>query len=260
MTWTQSLVISVREGCVKNFHRASLILGLIGAGTAVGIWFYQHFANPSEQAAVTHREVATRVLAEYLAAHYPGKAALVMSNPFRQKKGQPKQIYVFEEAGIRGLRKGFSKPAIFRVVFPELRAECYQNPQSIYVDPKTTTPLSYLVAENSFNVLAQQNPDCEIIISLIGLPVGLKQTELWRKSGAPRFALLLPDWRTLGDSEMVRAAFQSGKLIAAVLNKPGAPPEDARSDADVRTEFEKRFLLVTVENIDQLRRAYPKLF
>src|SRR6185436_169740 len=125
MTWTQSLVISVREGCVKNFHRASLILGLIGAGTAVGIWFYQHFANPSEQAAVTHREVATRVLAEYLAAHYPGKAALVMSNPFTQKKGQPKQIYVFEEAGIRGLRKGFSKPAIFRVVFPELRAECY---------------------------------------------------------------------------------------------------------------------------------------
>src|SRR2546422_112991 len=73
MTWTRSPDISVREGRVKNFRRSILIPVLIGAGTGLGLWFYQHFANPTRRVAVAHREIATQVLAEYLAAHYPGQ-------------------------------------------------------------------------------------------------------------------------------------------------------------------------------------------
>src|SRR5262249_37322780 len=153
--------------------------------------------------------------------------------------------------------KGFGNAGQLRVVFPELRSEFNQNPQSVYIDPKTTTPLSYLVAENSFGALAKQSPDCEIIISLIGLPVGVTRSEIWRNASGLKFALLLPDWRVLGDRETVRSVFKAGKILAAVLNKPNAPPENAPVGSDVKTEFEQRFLLVTPENIDELCKAFP---
>ena len=245
---------------MKNSLWPISILLLLALGARFGVWTYRHYAYGTRKAALTHREVATRVLAEYVASHYPGKRALVMSNPFTQKKGQPNQIYSYEEAGINGLRKGFGNAANLKVVFPDLRPEFTRNPQAVYIDPKTTTPLSYLVTENSFGDLAKQNPECQIIISLIGLPLGVKQSEIWRNAGGPGFALLLPDWRVLGDPETVRDAFKSGKIIAAVMNKPGAPPENSPLGADVRAEFDKRFLLATPENLDQLYNAFPKLF
>lgn len=204
--------------------------------------------------------MATRVLAEYVAAQHPGKRVLVISNPFTRERGHSPQIYAYEEAGIAGLRKGLGNAQPMKVVFPALRPEVGRKPGSVYVDPKTTTPLSFLVAEDAFDALAKENSDFDIVVSLIGLPVNVSRAGIWQNPAGPKFALLLPDLRFIGQPEAVRAAIKSGKIVGAVLKKPGAPPEATPVDGDYKSEFAKRFVLATTETVDQLLQVYPQLF
>ncbi len=212
-------------------------------------------------APLNQRELATQFLAEYLADRYPGKKAIVLSNPFSLKPGQPREIYQFEKAGLRGLRRGFGdKLHIEAVVFPELKAEFYTNRHAVHIDPATTTPLSYVVADDSLDKLATQHPGAEIIISLIGLPAKVVQSETWSPANPRKFGLLLPDLRLVGEPSAIVAAIRSRKIAAIVLNKPGAPSEDQPLGHDRKMEFERRFLLVTPETVEQYLRAYPRLF
>lgn len=241
--------------------RKSILLTLalvLGVGA---FWWWYKQRNPSGyRPALSSREIATRVLAEYLVQVSPHSKALVIGNPFTLRRGQAPEIYAFERAAIGGLQQGFGTPDRVKVVHPELRPEFLQQPESVWVDPKTTTPLSFLVAENAFDQLIQQNPDYELIVSLIGLPVNLRECRFWQQNGRPSVALLLPDWRMIGSAEAVREAFRSGKLVAAVMSKPGAPTEEPAKGSPDRAEFDLRFWLVTKDNIDELVTSHPKLF
>ena len=44
-----------------------------------------------------------------------------------------------------------------------------------------------------------------------------------------------------------------------VMNKPGAPDSRAPVSSDPQ-EFDKRFILVTADNIDETMRTYPQVF
>jgi hypothetical protein len=207
------------------------------------------------------RELATQFLGQYLAFHYPGKHAIVLSNPFTTQPGHPREIYQYEEAGLRGLRRGLGKAVpIEQVVFPDLRPEALKDPHSVAVDHNTTTPLSYLVADDALDKLARQHPGAEILVSLIGLPANVRLTETWKTSNPRKLALLLPDLGMVGKRSAIRDTVKSGKIAAMVLNKPGAPPEDHPLGKDLQREFDQRFLLVTPETVDLCLQAYPRLF
>ncbi len=233
---------------------AAALLGFIGIRS-------NFFRLGPRGIALTERELATEVLGQYLARHYPGKKVLVLSNPFTQQKGQRKEIYQFEEAGLRGLRRGLGQRLVVEaVVFPELRPEFFQDPSSAYIDPRTTTPLSYLMAEGALDAVWRRHPGAELIVSLIGLPVNLKQTEAWRNPNGPKFALLLPDLRMVGDQETVREALEARKIAAIILKRPHAPAEDLPLGKDLQKEFAERYFLVVPETADPLLKQYPRLF
>jgi hypothetical protein len=211
--------------------------------------------------ALQSREIATQVLAEYLNKLSPQPKALVFSNPFVLRPDQSAEIYAFETAELRGLQKGFGSPDAVKVVYPDLRPELLQRPQSVFIDPKTTTPLSFLVAEDAFDQLAQRNPGFDLVVTLIGLPVNVRQSSLWQQTSKTRFALLLPDWRIIGSPDAIREAFTSGKIAAAIVNRPGSAPDDRPVAGDeYQAAFESRFILVTKDNLEQLLRKYPHMF
>jgi len=236
---------------------ALLFVALVAAGFA--LWF---FLKPDPQGnAVRVREIATRGLAEHLARTHPGKKALIVSNPFTERKDTAKAIVEMEQAGIRGLRGGFGQSvSMAAIAFPELKPEARENPRALLTDVETSTPLSYLMTPGAFDQLASKHPDSEIIVSLIGLPLEIARCEVWKAAGPPRFALLLPDLKVIGDAVAVIGAMKSGKLAAFVLVRPGAPGDDTTPGRDLKAEFEKRFLLVTAENVEQVLQAHPKLF
>jgi hypothetical protein len=245
------------KGRLKLGAAILLVILSLGLVEAQFHWLQKLFG----QEPVGQRELATYQLGRYLAAHYSGKKAIVFSNPFSQRSGQPREVYAFEKAGLRGLQRGLGTALpIEQVVFPEVKPEFFSNRHAVFIDAATTTPVSYVVTSNAWDSLAQQHPNAEILISLIGFPANVRQTRIWQLNDPHRFALLLPDLRMVGNQAAIREALRTGKIAAMVINKPGAPPEDQPLGKDLQMEFDQRFLLVTPETLDQYLRAYPKLF
>ena len=241
---------------MKRFGPLILLAGILLAGA---LWF---FLRPDpHQDALGARALATRGLAEHLARTFPGQRALVLANSFSREKGMARGTVDMEEAGLRGLRAGFGQRVVLEAVaFPELKPGALENPRALLMDGATTTPLSYLVTDEAFDQLARQHPACELIVSLIGLPAELERVECWRAPGRPWFALLLPDLRIIGDAAAVRSAMQSGKLAAFVCPRPGASDTPVSMGEDFAAAFEKRFVLVTAANLDQVIQTHPNLF
>jgi hypothetical protein len=239
--------------------KLAMALLVLVAATLAGLRLFWTQDRIIQNKAVLRREIATRVLAENLAQRFAGRPALIVSNPFSQQPGQPSDVYAFETAGIRGLKKGWGQNIrLLGVAYPELSPAARSDPGAVALPPDITTPLSFLTADRAWDALLRQNPGVEILVSLIGLPADLPALELWRH---PRLqlALLLPDLRLVGNRAAVKDAIKKGKLAALVLNRPGAPPEQAPLDRDYRSEFEKRFLLITPENVDAALSLYPGL-
>jgi len=227
---------------------------------AVGLRFYFTPERAARGAAEDRRTLALRILGQHLAAHFAGGRVLVIGNPFVKQPGQSAGVYAFEEAAVRGLKRGAGKALeIEGPAFPELDPRAAANPGAVPLPPDLKTPLSLMTKRGAWDQLQQEHPEDTLWVSLIGLPAGITGMKVWRTEGL-RFALLFPDLRVLGDSGTVRAAFQSGKLAAVVLNRPGAPPQSAPRERDAQAEFDLRYLLVTPDNFEEVRQTYPGLF
>lgn len=211
-----------------------------------------------ETSPLSHREAATRVLAEYLQEKLEPDSVLVISNPFAEMAGRPKDVYDFQNAALAGLEKGFGRGVKIDRAPAALKPAAKADPYSVPVDSSSKTPLSFLIEEGAFDDLVQKHPNAKVVISLIGLPVNLAKCSVWQKEGGPGFGLLLPDWRMIGNANAIQHAFATGKLAAAVVEQGSAPAEEI--SGNYREMFEKRFLLVTPENVQQLLREQPKLF
>jgi hypothetical protein len=241
--------------------KRNLALLIVAAAVAAGLAFWLFRRDPAQTAALGGRTQATRALTEYLVKTKAGRGVLVVSNPFIERGGVSGEIRATEAAGVRGIEQGLGgRLKMEGPVFPALKPEAEKDPRSVPIDPETTTPLGYLVAEDAFDRLAKAHPDCDVILSLIGLPAALPRVQCWQAAGPPRFALLLPDLRMIGNAEAVRGAVQRGKLAAFVLQKPPAPDAKAGAKPEAAADFERQFVLVTADNIDQVIQAYPKLF
>jgi hypothetical protein len=159
------------------------------------------------------------------------------------------------------LEKGLGAGTKFLgVAYPQLRAEAKDDPHAVPIPAGATTPISFLTAPGAWDRLVELHPDARVLVSLIGVPADLAQSRVWTASDGPVFALLLPDLRLVGDRAAVRSAFQQGRIIAAALTRPGAPPESAAMRTDRQGEFDLRYLLATPANIDELMEAWPQLF
>jgi hypothetical protein len=113
---------------------------------------------------------------------------------------------------------------------------------AVPVPQDSRTPLSFLIEPASVDKLAEAHPDCRVIVSLIGLPLGADKLKVWDEKDPRSFALLYPDLRLLGPPAETIAAFQRGKLLAAVVDDPtsGKP------------------LIVTKDNIAEVFEQKPK--
>ena len=133
----------MKRSLTRPFLFLAAILGL-------GAWFYLK-RGPQENALAT-RELATRGLAEYLARAYPKARALIISNPFTQDKPATGNMVPCEQAGLRGLHRGFAdKIMVEAVAFPELMPGARENPHTFITNVQTTTPLGYLMAADAFD-------------------------------------------------------------------------------------------------------------
>lgn len=182
------------------------------------------------------------LLGTRIATLRPKCKVLLLANPFAQKAGHFHESSQFDRAGLRGLQKGLGNDSSITVVIPEIRPEYIENPSSVIIPPDSKTPLSFLIQPASIDRFAEAHPECNVIVSLIGLPLGIDQLKVWNEKDPRSFALLLPDLRVLGPRSAVVAAFQQGKLLAAGI-------QDQMSGEPV---------IVTRDNIVQILGQQPQ--
>jgi hypothetical protein len=223
--------------------KRALVLMLCAAAVVAVVAVYFTRGYSPKGSPLSAREQALQLLGARIAELKPGCKVLVLANPFTRESYLGQSVS-FERTGLRGLRKGLGRKSPVKVVFPEIRPEYTANPQSILVPPDSRTPLSYVIRPESVEQLAESNAECGVIVTLIGVPVGVEGLKLWTEKDPRCFAMLFPDLRHLGPPDQVKAAFERGKLLAAVV-------EDARSGEP---------LIVTRENVAEVLEKQPKVF
>jgi hypothetical protein len=234
-----------------------LVFILLGIGLGIGYYFYNRPRVEADQL----RSLATWGLADYLAEHYADSRVLILANPFATRENMDQAVVDQEQAGIQGLRDGFRDEMVsVEVVYPTLLPDAYASPQSLIPDSSVTTPISFLLAPNALASLRTEHPDHDLWVSLIGLPVGISEQEIWKTGKGPKFALLLPDLRVIGNPAEIRSAVRAGKLAAFVLTRQGQMFDTQSMNENRREEFDKRYILVSSENVDKVMEDYPELF
>jgi hypothetical protein len=237
-----------------------LVVLLLAAAGFLGYRFVRSPEGVVRGRALGRRGIALQILGAHLASVASNQTVLIVANPFSQRPGQPKEVYAFNTAAVAGLKAGAGdRLRIVGPAYPDLSPLAERDPAAVPLPPDATTPLSYLTADKAWDKLRSQHADTDIWVSVIGLPSGLAELDVWRQP-KPRLALLLPDLRLIGDAAAALEAFKSGKIVAAVFNRPGAPPETQAVRGSPQAEFEERFVLVTAENAEVVLPALPGLF
>jgi len=112
-----------------------------------------------------------------------------------------------------------------------------------------------------FDQFVERNADCKAIICTAALPADLARMKLWRRKPEERPTLVLVTVPLNGLKELIK----KGYIKAAVVYRQaaeGAPAEEAPVDLeqDYKKVFDKFFLLIDAENVDDIAGKLPGLF
>jgi hypothetical protein len=224
-----------------KLKKTQVIAGLLGL--VVVVTFYFILRTPSQYAQhLDSKQDGMRMLGEFLSKERPGENVLVVSNPFVLRPGASDKIKDHDAAGFGGLRSGFPEGTQLEQVYPEITDAYQKNPNAVHYPPNALTPLSFVVKASSLDALAEAQPESKILVSLIGLPVGIKKLNIWKPDHPAAFAFLRPDFRILGGRSEVIAQFEKGKILAALI--------DDKATGDP--------LIVTKFNIVEVIKTQPK--
>ena len=113
-----------------------------------------------------------------------------------------------------------------------------------------------MLQAKDFNKLLKQMPEgTTLVISLIGLPMDLQNLSLWTMKNAPKLVLV-----SAMNLPQLQGAIQEGYVAAMLTYRPDPDMKDPSIPKNPQQAFDKRFLLVTPDNVMELANKYPMLF
>ncbi|MBN2450396.1 MAG: hypothetical protein JXR77_08400 [Lentisphaeria bacterium] len=206
-----------------------------------------------------YQEIGGEKLAGYLAEKFPGSKVLLLAEP-TLGTGQPK---------VNPMVKGFKDAAggkltIVAEIRPEIpadKAKAFQaeSPMESGMEgsdmAEMMPPLEYWYNAKIFDELLGKQSDFDILVTTIGLPQDARNSKLLKdKAQRPKIAILN------GSIYDLKGAFTPDMLVAAITYNPKAEYDDKAVPRNLDEAFNKRFLLVTPENIAQIASQAPDLF
>lgn len=181
-------------------------------------------------------------LGKYLADKYPGGTALIIAAPDYKKSEDFKVL-------LQGFQKGFNKKITIGAV----------EGINIIADNKPGTrppPLWKVMQAVDFDNLINKHPECNIVITTIGLPEDLYRMDIWFKPDKTRPKLAVMNSYMF----LLRKAIEQGLITAATASVPGNKATMEYSPENIDKAFEARYILVTKENIETMIKKYRSLF
>lgn len=180
-------------------------------------------------------------MGRYLAGKFPGGKALVIA-------GEDYKKNKMETGLIEELEKGFG---------PQIKLIAVESLDIIqkYLPYEQVKPINQIMKAVDFDIVIDRHPECNIIVSLIGLPDDVKYMKIWQmeEKKRPKVAVLN------GYLFMLGGAIKVGYVCAAAAQKNGSITDEA-PPSNPEKAFNMRYILVTPENIDEMAKKYKKLF
>ena len=200
------------------------------------------------------------VLANQLANMYSGQGKCLVIHGPQYTEGDKERVNHLVSA----FRDGFQN----RVT--EIRTVPIRN---VVPGPNgfTEEAMSDYTAEE-FNKVIQENKDCDMLVLLITLP--FSEAELfemdpflmiedpnnpnrWIRDPKKDYPLVGVFNGYIGNSESL---FHDNLLGAMTMWRPNPTIDDKDAPEDVKEAFQKRYVVVTNQNIDEMKNKFPSLF
>jgi hypothetical protein len=199
-----------------------------------------------------YSRVSGLVLGRYLARTFPNSDALIIT---LDKNSENTLL----DAAMDGLREGLlGKVKIAAIDSPLPAASNVKSSDSgkNKISPERRLYLSRKMQSNNFDQAIARHPDCNLVISLIGLPKDANKMLILnlKPEKRPKLALLA------SNINMMKERISQGDISVAVINHPAYVPGKNKPPKDFESAFHKRFLLVTPDNVKLIDSEHPSVF
>lgn len=205
---------------------------------------------------MAYQKIGAQKLGLFLAEKYSGAKAIIIVEP-TLSAGAVKPSAVLD-----GLKAGFGTSiTIVEEISPDI-PESARNAfsEEMPMDEggeggEMLPPLEFWFTAKIFDEMVKKNTDkCDLIVTTIGLPMDLGAMKFWTMKKRPNLAL------ASGSVYELKKAIAGEAIVAAVTYNPKAVYDEKNPPADLDAAFDKRYLLVTPENIASVAGQYGDLF
>ncbi len=179
-------------------------------------------------------------IGDYLSVQYPEHRILLIAQPVTEQNKERHELM------IDGLEKGLND---------NLQILAVETPSPLNFD--SGSDLDYIFDAELFDRMVKLHPECNMVVSLIGMPADIRKMRFWSLEPEERPKLVV----AYGSIRELQSAIKMGFVSAAVTHNwnykhsLSEPLPENFKDA-----FERRFILVDRRNIDQIAAEFPTLF
>jgi len=215
------------------------------------------------QSQYAYMMVSTEKLGQYLAEKYPGSKALVIVAPTSTLVNQS------NEALVKGLKEGMGgKVEIIKEIAPEVPKMNMPNmptmpanadgktPKAPPMDPVAMMgpPEFWLTPAAMDSLIEPYIGKADLVITTIGLPMDMAKMKYWTWEKKPKMVL------ASGGIFSLKKAIEAQAVAAAVAYNPKSTFDNLAPPSNLEEAFNKRFVLITPDNIKEISTSIPELF
>ena len=186
-------------------------------------------------------------LGDYLATNFSGHRVLLISNPVVESNREQQEEMMNRLEATMG---------------EKLNILARRSPLKLDVDAvldesEGTEAEGLVFTADSFDLMQSMHPECNLIVSLIGLPRDYKNMKFWSMNPLERPKLVV----MFGDTYELKNAITMGYIAAIITyNRAYRPKIDDVIPPDYKEAFNKRFILITKDNVDEIVQEFPGIF
>ncbi len=120
-----------------------------------------------------------------------------------------------------------------------------------------TIPIQEIMTAQSVMEAIAKYPGTTMIVTFIGLPRDFTNMEIWyEEDEAKKLKVAVIN----GEVYQLGPGIAAGQIVAAVTYNPKAKFDESKAPSDPQAAFDKRYLMITPENLEQIAQEYPGLF
>jgi hypothetical protein len=196
---------------------------------------------------VKYARAAAVILGRTLVEKYPGASVLIITMEKYERNHQ-------QLALIAGLKEGFAgKISIAGIEFPGSGEDGSQGTD------KQLFASSRIYTATDFNKIIANYPGCQLIVSLVGLPMAVENLSIWGMKEKVRPKLVLIFTAETGVTAKLKDAIIQGYLLVLSF-RSGTKMTDEPCPRDPRKAFDQRYMIITKDNVEQMAAENANLF